>query len=254
MTVHYAGGPIGSRYRNGITAGDEAVIGQAIANHNARPGLTDVGYNFLLGRSGLMYEGRGASSMNGANGSILGSIKDRYPVGTRTTNPFFVSVFVCAGTDPGFQDLTGEQITALGRFYSWLVEFYKIANPIVNGHRDVRATACPGDAVWRRLPLIASVWPLAPTCQISNPAHPEWSCWPDNLSKPTLGPSSSGDLVAYLQSVLRHYGYTAGEAGRWTTGTSRAVGAVQSSNGLEADRIVGPATWAIVDQLAKAAK
>lgn len=254
MTGHYAGGSIGSLYRNvSERAGDEALWGRTIANHNAREGLSDVGYNLGLGRSGLLMDGRGVVSMNGANGELLASARPQFPTGTRTSNPFFVSVFLCVGTDAGFDRMTAKQREILPRVFAYLVELFKIPNPIVNGHRDVRATACPGN-VYEELDEVEAAWPPAPGCAISNPARPEWSCWPANKSKPSLGPGSSGDAVAYLHGVLRAYGYSAPTGGVWATATGRAVGSVQKSNKLPVDNVVGPATWKVIDVLAMKAK
>lgn len=255
MTGHYSGGSIGSMYRGKtVRAGDEALWGRTIAGHNARPGMTDVGYNLGLGRSGVLMDGRGVTSMNGANGDLLKSARAQFPSGTRSSNPFFVSVFVCVGTDAGFDQMTAEQREILPRVYAYLVELFKIPNPIVNGHRDVRATACPGADIYAELDDVEAAWPPAPGCAISNPARPEWSCWPANKSKPSIGPGSSGDAVAYLHGVLRAYGYTAPAGGVWSSSTGRAVGAVQRSNQLPVDNVVGPATWEVIDVLAMKAK
>lgn len=255
MTGHYAGGAIARYYKNATErAGDEALWGATIASHNARPGLTDVGYNLGLGRSGLLMDGRGVVSMNGANGELLASARPQFPTGTRTSNPFFVSVFVCVGTDAGFDRMTAQQREVLPRVFAYLVDLLKIPNPIVNGHRDVRATACPGADIYAELDDVEASWPPPPACAISNPLRPEWSCWPSNKAKPSIGPGSSGDAVAYLHGVLRAYGYSAPTGGVWSSLTGRAVGAVQRSNKLPVDNVVGPATWEVIDALAMKAK
>lgn len=261
LTVHYSGGALASRYRGGIEAGDLATVGSAISNHNARTDpdtgrktMADVGYQALIGRSGKIYDGRGIAAMNGANGPILTSIRNQYPTGTTTSNPFFGSVFVCVGTDAGFDQMTEPQRVALARWWAFFVDFFKISTPILNGHRDVRATACPGPKTLAELPQIAAQWPPAPTCKVSNPAHPEWSCWPANKTKPTIGAGSSGDAVAYLHGVLRAFGYTAPAGGVWATATGNAVAAVQKSNKLPIDRVVGKTTWDVIDTIALRAK
>lgn len=162
VTVHWPGGVEAKRYANADTfekllAIDTARVGDSIRGHNARPGITDVGYNYLIGRSGVLFEGRGWTR-NGANGALLKEIRDQYPPGTAGSNPWWVSVQVIAGTD--LPDLTAAQWETLKRFYTWVVARAGIAHPQVNGHRDVRATACPGDVVHGRLPDVAAAWPV----------------------------------------------------------------------------------------------
>lgn len=260
FTVHYAGGPIGSIYGPNASgalaiAADESLIGRTVREHNGRPGLTDVGYNFLVGRSGIVYEGRGALAMNGANGPILDAIKAQYPAGTRTTNPFYVSVFVCVGTD--LDTMTPAQEAAVIALMAFLTDTYKLRRPIVvNGHRDVRATACPGPGVYNRLGVIRDALnrDTPPACVVSNPKHPEWACWPDNKSKPTIGAGSHGPAVEYLHGVLMACGYTVGAGAQWDTNTTRAVEHVQRANKLAIDGVCGRTTWAVIDKLAKKAK
>lgn len=168
MTVHWPGGYEERRYRNvtnfsSMLSVDADRVGDSIRAHNAirdasgKPTHTDVGYNYFVGRSGVVFEGRGWSQ-NGANGALLPGIKSQYPNGATTSNPYWVSVQVIAGVD--LPDLTIAQWEALKRFYTWVAEKAEIDNPRVNGHRDVRATACPGDVVHANLKHVAAAWPV----------------------------------------------------------------------------------------------
>jgi peptidoglycan hydrolase-like protein with peptidoglycan-binding domain len=55
---------------------------------------------------------------------------------------------------------------------------------------------------------------------------------------------SSGPLVKQLQDRLKEKGFNPGTIdGVFGLGTKSAVRAFQKANGLEADGVVGPATW-----------
>ena len=197
ITIHYAGGPLASFYRNRtLVQGDEALIGATIRSHNDRPGVTDVGYQLLVGRSGEVWEGRGIRAKNGANGPILNSIKNQYPAGTTTTNAFWASVFVCVGTDDGYDVMEPAQEESLIRVCAWLAQVYGIANPKVNGHRDVRSTSCPGADVYDALSDIQRA--------INNPFPPKPTPNPqEDTVQAVLTPQRMLDTRKGLQRPLR---------------------------------------------------
>ena len=61
---------------------------------------------------------------------------------------------------------------------------------------------------------------------------------------PTLRQGSKGDLVQAMQELLAKAGSSLAVDGIFGSGTRSAVVAFQKKNGLEADGIVGPKTWA----------
>lgn len=66
----------------------------------------------------------------------------------------------------------------------------------------------------------------------------------------TLILGSTGPNVKLIQSLLNRIGYNAGPVdGQFGPQTRQAVIAFQRNNGLVADGIVGPATWALFDKL-----
>lgn len=70
---------------------------------------------------------------------------------------------------------------------------------------------------------------------------------PANTGLPELAKGSYGDSVKALQILLIGYGYSCGVAGvdgDFGSATRTAVVAYQLKNGLVADGIVGPKTWA----------
>lgn len=73
----------------------------------------------------------------------------------------------------------------------------------------------------------------------------------DKLSKgakmETLRRGSQGQNVAYLQSLLNAAGFDCGLVdGKYGAKTESAVRALQEQNGVKADGICGPATWALL--------
>lgn len=69
-------------------------------------------------------------------------------------------------------------------------------------------------------------------------------------SAPTLRYGARGDAVVLLQQRLKQWGYYAGNVdGVFGDATLRAVRLFQSRNGLTADGVVGPQTWAALGLL-----
>lgn len=67
-------------------------------------------------------------------------------------------------------------------------------------------------------------------------------------NRPTLKEGSKGAFVADLQDQLAELNYLAGRVdGDFGPNTRRAVVQLQSDNGLKADGIVGPKTWAVFE-------
>jgi peptidoglycan hydrolase-like protein with peptidoglycan-binding domain len=63
---------------------------------------------------------------------------------------------------------------------------------------------------------------------------------------------SKGVDVEYIQGAMNSLGFNAGGAdGIFGSGTQKAVQAFQTSNGLVADGIVGPATYSAIDSAMK---
>jgi putative chitinase len=71
--------------------------------------------------------------------------------------------------------------------------------------------------------------------------------------RPVLGRGSQGDAVVQLQNMLRDLNFAVAIDGDFGPGTEVAVTRFQSENGLAADGIVGPQTWAALDAAKKKA-
>lgn len=123
---------------------DAAQVVRAIYfDHAVTRGWGDIGYNYLVDRSGNIYEGRAG----GAN--VIGGHAYQYQNG---------SSGVALVGDFGFDDLTEDARAALVALIAWLAEdldpaattdFGEKSNvPVICGHRDLEETACPGDLLY----------------------------------------------------------------------------------------------------------
>lgn len=86
------------------------------------------------------------------------------------------------------------------------------------------------------------------------PFEPAWglfSLWPYATNKPVLRQGATGDVVRYLQGVLRCKALLPiGVDGNFGPITAMVVRAFQQAHGLTPDSVVGPKTWAVIDQMA----
>lgn len=103
-----------------------------------------------------------------------------------------------------------------------------------------------GGATWNR--LFPSNEPVAPPANpdLTAPRRVETAA-PASTEFPILRRGATGESVRGLQSRLRAIGVYDGEVdGVFGAGTEEAVKAAQQKFGLEADGIVGGATWAAI--------
>ncbi|HET9443057.1 MAG TPA: N-acetylmuramoyl-L-alanine amidase [Acidimicrobiales bacterium] len=146
---------------------DPAATVRAIyAYHVQANGWNDIGYNFLVDSSGRVYEGRYARAYR--SGEIpTGESEDRQGVvGAHAAGNNHGSVGIALlGDFSGLLGPSGGAVDALTRLLAWKADRHLIdpqgtaswANgvlPTIVGHRDIGATACPGDRLYDRLPQI----------------------------------------------------------------------------------------------------
>lgn len=117
--------------------------------HSVTQGWGDIGYNYLVGRDGRIYQGR----FGGQN--VIGGHAYQYAVGSSGI-----------GTIGDFQrtDVTSSALAALVAITAWVArdlnplgreDFLQAPNlPVISSHRDVNATTCPGDFLYNDLPEI----------------------------------------------------------------------------------------------------
>lgn len=112
-------------------------------------------------------------------------------------------------------------------------------------HKYFANTQCPGPYLEARFPDIAAK--VNARLGVASETVPVKTEAPANANLPELSKGSSGDSVKALQILLIGYGFSCGECGAdadFGSATRTAVVAYQLKNGLDADGIVGPKTWA----------
>jgi len=121
----------------GMLGKTELEIVKAIAHHHrANLGWADIGYHYLIGRDGKVYEGRPAS-MQGAHS---GGANNHHNLGISLIGDF------------ENQRPTGRQERSLIAFLEDVQRRYGVRRKNLLGHRDLKhSTACPGDAGYRWL-------------------------------------------------------------------------------------------------------
>lgn len=171
-----------------------------------------VAYNWIVASDGTVCEGRGLNYGNGANSS-----KRKYG-NWNTLSVCLVGKFHEPRHELENLDL---QLDGCRRLVRWLNRDAFAANPIVTivGHRDVSATACPGDRLYNRLAEI----------KYHGELHHQVVSVKD--AKPQAPPAPK----RVLNVAPRLIGVTIDQ-----------VKAVQRSVGVAADGIIGPKTWAAI--------
>jgi LysM repeat protein len=126
MTVHYTGVQRVNRTPDQIPGYVKAIE----RSHLARPEMSAVGYNFAVDRAGRVFELRGWTYRNAANGTA--------------SNATSFSVLVLVGVEDNAP--TPEIVAALRQLYAEGVR--RAGRPlVVRGHQQHKATACPGPAL-----------------------------------------------------------------------------------------------------------
>ncbi len=112
--------------------------------HQNGRGWNDIGYHFLVDRSGNIYQGR-PESVIGAH------------VGGANTGNIGVCLLGCYHPPETncFEVMSDESKDAIIRLFGWLSDAYQQNPSVLLGHRDYfGTTSCPGDNVWYRLPIL----------------------------------------------------------------------------------------------------
>jgi hypothetical protein len=128
--------------------------------HVKTRGWNDIGYNFLVDERGRIYEGRRARTY--AAGEVpTGEDKEgRGVVGAHAEGANTGSVGVALLGTFTSQAPTSAAINGLQAMLAWKADRHSInvqsgdTYPNLAGHRDTKATSCPGDRLYARLPDI----------------------------------------------------------------------------------------------------
>lgn len=136
---------------------------------------------------------------------------------------------------------TPQQEASLAWLLNYGVEQRWWVHPaLTGGHRDTKATACPGNAAYPRIPAINTLaisWKPG-----TKPTDPK------PAGKRVLSYGSKGKDVGTLQTFLAACELYSGKIDQsFGPATLTAVMAYQTAVGLSPDGYCGPATWAKVD-------
>lgn len=178
-------------------------------------GWVDIAYNFVVCPHGSIFEGRGFNVCNAANG-------------TNTGNKTSHAVMWLSGQGNPFTEQ--EKLGFIGAVK--LISENTTAPYKAIGHRDHKATDCPGDEryAWIKAGFSESI--------------------PPKVSHPTLRLGSTGPAVTDLQRIIL---YKAGGGivvdGVFGQQTKARVLDLQRLFGLTQDGIVGSKTWAVLEYL-----
>lgn len=191
-------------------------------------GWADIGYNFLVCKHGDVFEGRGW-----------------HKAGAHCPDHNTRAIGVCylGNDDPASVDLTDAAKAA----YVWLhKEGEGKCGPLKKlGHRDGKATTCPGDEIYR---WIHAGMPL-PAAPAPTPVQPAPSEEVRVANLPTIRPGITGPNrhVEVLQGLLlgaKHdLSQEGGVDGFYGPGTQRELNQFKSHRGLPADGVVDSRVW-----------
>lgn len=147
ILIHHTAGPntpVETDEAAALTAG--CALARSIqAFHMDGRGWRDSGQNFLVTRPGIVLEGRNGSLQAAAKGLVL--------QGAHCNNPTLNATWWGIENEGTYtSDLPPpEAWEALVELCAWLCFRGDLDSIHIAGHRDVRKTACPGDALYGRL-------------------------------------------------------------------------------------------------------
>lgn len=184
-----------------------------------------ISYTFIIAPSGRVYVGHTISRIGA------------HTQGHNTTAAGIALLGTYTNNRP-----TPEQEVSIAKLLNLGVEnaWWKKA-ALTGGHRDTKATACPGNMAYPRIPAInklAITW--APGTKPTSPKP---------AGKPVLTYGSKGAHVKTLQTFLKSCNLYKGELdSSFGPATLIALTAYQRAVGLTPDGYCGPLTWAKVDK------
>jgi N-acetylmuramoyl-L-alanine amidase len=111
---------------------DTEVVRAIQAYHRDTLGWADIGYHYLVGRDGRVYEGRALT----AQGAHSGGANNKHNLGISA-----IGNFSC-GLPPAVQ------LEALAGFLADRRVAYGVPVGALLGHRDLGSTECPGNALY----------------------------------------------------------------------------------------------------------
>lgn len=186
--------------------------------HMDTRGWADIAYSHLVCVHGYVFEGRGEGVRTGANG-------------TNNGNQNWYAVCGLVGGTAGNYDTVTEGL--IDAFHSAITRLrdHGGAGAAVNGHRDHKATECPGNLY----PLVQD-GTLVPGGSGGPPA------WPGVLFRqpPIFRHPSVGTWQSRMNSA---HGYSLSVDSAYGPASEAACRSFQTARGLTIDGIVGQQTW-----------
>ncbi len=133
LIVHHSYQPDQAKYKGAATI-------RGIQNYHMddpKTSWADIGYHFLIGPDGVIYQGR-PEGVVGAHCS---------------PNTNSVGICVIGNYDPNCDQLNPQIETSLLNLLSWLASTYRIdPNTSLFGHCDFATKSCPGATIYQKLP------------------------------------------------------------------------------------------------------
>lgn len=134
IVIHHTGNP-----------SDDDLSAEAIHESHLTQGWAGIGYHFVIRKDGAIEPGRPMDTI-GAHAYGF--------------NSHSIGIHVCGNFE--IADPTEAQIESCAILVGWIAEEYDLTiNPgTVVGHRDLMATACPGEGLYNRLDTIRgkAIW------------------------------------------------------------------------------------------------
>ena len=202
--------------------------------HTQIRGWDDIGYNFLVDARGRIYEGRAARSYLPGEIPTGEDLERRGVVGAHAEGTNTGSAGIALLGDFTLSLPTPFAVAGAEAWLAWKAARHEIdplgastftapdgTNPRVfaniSGHRDVRATECPGDLLYAQLPAIRQR--VAQAASTARTPRGYWIAGRDGAVHPNGQAPALGDArAARLSSPIRGMALTPSQRGYWLLG------------------------------------
>ncbi|MDA3960119.1 MAG: N-acetylmuramoyl-L-alanine amidase [Planctomycetota bacterium] len=111
---------------------DRELVAAVQRYHQDHQGWADIGYHYIIGRDGQVYEGRPVK----VQGAHVGGTRNHHNVGIAAIGDFHRSL------------PKGKQLAAIEGFLCDQIDRHSISGKQVFGHRELGNTICPGDSLY----------------------------------------------------------------------------------------------------------
>jgi hypothetical protein len=212
VAIHYVGGGKLTGIEHSRCA---ARVRQIEEDHVNGNGWAGIAYNFLACEHGYVFEGRGLGRRSAAQGTTSGN------------QNYYAVCALIGDKDPSDDPLKN----ALRDAIDYLRDHR--AGSRIKGHRDFRATSCPGERLYS--------WVREGAPRPGSPSVPTWPGRYLRLTNPYLRGADVGWVQQRLNSTGARPSLNVDDI--YGPLTRAAVIAYQEVSGLDPDGIVGPRTW-----------